>query len=231
MHAAFGKDGWVDDRLRIAIGSDEWNDLVENQLESGALPELHLPDGSVVCQSHVIARWAAAMARENSAHDLYPSDPTKAMLVDEVVAFAHEVLEKAPNGRALGPGESLKEKREAFMNGGFLQKACDLLERRLDAVDSPFFGDVMTIADLCATGLVRMILSGQFDHIPAEWMANGYPKLVAMAEATDASELAQSYYAAIADEPWKAELKVAICILKMMNFALKMVHSVFKMMN
>jgi hypothetical protein len=115
MHAAFGKDGWVDDRLRIAIGSDEWQDLQANQLESGSLPELHLPDGSVVCQSHAasaqalrnavdlkrpfltdclwlqIARWAGAMARENSKYDLYPSDPTKAVLVDEVVAFAHEV--------------------------------------------------------------------------------------------------------------------------------------------
>ena len=54
-----------------------------------------------------------------------------------------------------------------------------------------------------------LVISQNFDHIPAEWIA-GYPKLMAMAEATDASELAQSYYAAIANEPWKAELKAEI---------------------
>ena len=51
---------------------------------------------------------------------------------------------------------------------------------------------------------------GEFDHIPPAWLADNFPGLVAMAEATDASPLVQAYYASIADEPWKAELKAEL---------------------
>ena len=40
-----------------------------------------------------------------------------------------------------------KDARAAFMNGGFLEKACDLLERRLGVTDSPFFADEMVLQD------------------------------------------------------------------------------------
>ena len=146
MFAAFGKDGWEDHRVRGGMAGDEWKEL-QPVLESGSLPELTLPGGEVVCQSHAIARYAGAMSR-GAGHDLYPTDPGQAVLVDEarlppppllppslprftphgphlhavqIVAFAHEVLEKAPRGQGA---------REAFYQGGFLEKAAKLMERK-----------------------------------------------------------------------------------------------------
>ena len=103
---------------------------------------------------------------------------------------------------------------------------------RLALTAGPFFGEKLTIADLCATGLCRMILTGNFDHIPASWLAENFPRLMvnatacstgvalkaftlsqrwlrpqAMAEATDASPLVQAYYEAYADRPYMAEFK------------------------
>ena len=81
MFAAFGKDGWEDHRVRGGMAGDEWKEL-QPVLESGSLPELTLPGGEVVCQSHAIARYAGAMSR-GAGHDLYPVDPGQAVLVDE----------------------------------------------------------------------------------------------------------------------------------------------------
>ena len=144
----------MDDRLRIAIGSDEWKDLQANQLESGSLPELHLPDGSVVCQSHAASAQALRNAvdlkrplfdrllvvadravgrcdgpREQQVRSL-PIRPNeggarrrgrcirpRSVSTEPPVAcdlwsefdrlLAVNRLEKAPNGRGLGPGVSL----------------------------------------------------------------------------------------------------------------------------
>ena len=58
----------------------------------------------------------------------------------------------------------------------------------------------MSIADICATGLVKMILDGDFTHIPPSWMSGNYPRLTAMACAIDTSPLAKGYYAAYPED-------------------------------
>ena len=60
---------------------------------------------------------------------------------------------------------------------------------RLALTAGPFFGEKLTIADLCATGLCRMILTGNFDHIPASWLAENFPRL--MVNATACSRLSR----------------------------------------
>ena len=100
LFAAFGEDGWIDERISqtgepgshpdgVSRGSgDGWRDLTVHR---GALPELTLPDGSTVCQSMAIARWAARMSSESGRAALYPSDATAALRVDEVMTFQEEV--------------------------------------------------------------------------------------------------------------------------------------------
>jgi len=247
LFAAFGEDGWIDERISqtgepgnhpdgVSRGSgDGWRDLTVHR---GALPELTLPDGSTMCQSMAIARWAARMASESGRAALYPSDATAALRVDEVMTFQEEVrrlcwlavtawaiaqtaincpveqlstflaalslindvcLQVMEKAQPTPAPDDVKAFREAFRSqSGFLGKTAAFLERRLEEhSEGPFFaGEEMTIADLCATGLVKMILDGDFTHIPPEWMRDNFPQLTAMAEATDCSPLALAYYAA-----------------------------------
>jgi hypothetical protein len=58
----------------------------------------------------------------------------------------------------------------------------------------------MSIADLCAAGLVKMILDGDFTHILPSWMSDNFPLLTAMAFAVDTSPLARDYYAAYPED-------------------------------
>ena len=99
MFAAFGKHGWIDERIAqtgepgshpdgVSRGPGAWRDLSVNRI---ALPELTLPDGSTVCQSMAIARWAARWATEHGRAALYPSDATEALRVDEIMTFQEEV--------------------------------------------------------------------------------------------------------------------------------------------
>ena len=124
---------------------------------------------------------------------LYPTDATQALRVDEIMTFQEEVMEKAQPNPA---PPDVKAFREAFRSPqGFLGKAAALLELRLKEDDSGpfFFGQTMTVADLCAAGLVKMVLDGDFTHIPAAWMRSNFPRLVAMCAATDGSPLCKAY--------------------------------------
>lgn len=68
----------------------------EKTVYKGAVPELTLSDGSTVCQSMAIARWAARMAGPDV---LYPSDATAALRVDEIMTFQEEVMGKSTCNR------------------------------------------------------------------------------------------------------------------------------------
>merc|ERR1719271_1583485 len=105
---AFGKDGWTDDRLSFA---DFGPKKAAGAFPLGSLPVLTLPDGREICQSMAIAVWAA----KHGEKPLYPSDPTEALLVDEVFQSAFELLGKAPQD----PDQEVKKKkREEFAAGG-----------------------------------------------------------------------------------------------------------------
>ena len=183
LFKAFGKDGWTNAMMQFA----DWP-AAKPATPLGSLPTLQLPDGRVFTQAEVIARWAASKA------GLYPAaDPDAALIVDEASAVATEALSKAPGADT---PEEKKKLREAY-GAGHLKKAMTLLEGRLAAdASGPFvLGNTITYADLVIFGLVQMILDGDFDFIPPEYMAS-YPLLAAHAQAVPASELVTSYTAA-----------------------------------
>ena len=174
--------------------SDGWRELT---VYKGSLPELTLPDGGTVCQSMAIARWAARMA----GAPLYPDAPDAALRVDEIMTFQEEVMEKA---QPVPAPEDVKAFREMFRSPrGFLGRTAAFLESRAkeDSSGPFFFVARITVVDLCATGLVKMITDGEFTHIPPEWMTENFPHLTAMAEATQASQLARDYRAAYGADP------------------------------
>jgi hypothetical protein len=99
MFAAFGRHGWIDERVSqvgkpgshpdgVSRGPGAWRDLSVHRI---ALPELTLPDGSTVCQSMAIARWAARTASESGYATLYPTNATDALRVDEIMTYQEEV--------------------------------------------------------------------------------------------------------------------------------------------
>ena len=183
LFKAFGKDGWNNALMDFA----DWPAAKPNA-PLASLPTLTLPDGRVITQCESIARWAA------SKSGLYPTaDPDAALVVDEASAVAFEALGKAPGADT---PEEKKKVREAY-GAGFLKLAMTLLEGRLAAdASGPFIlGATLTYADLVVFGLVQMILDGEFDFIPPEYMGS-YPLLTAHAQAVTAHELVTSYHAA-----------------------------------
>ena len=166
---SLGKDGWIDERVSLPrfkktpkperLGADRVNaEYVTNNL-----PQLNLPCGTNVTQSHAIARFAAKLQPDPSnvpAHytpDLYPKDAREALLVDETVAAIDQILLLTPKDE---DKETRLKNREAFATSGFLRVGMELLEGRLQQSGGPFLlGSKLTIADL----FVRAPLCDLFD--------------------------------------------------------------------
>eukprot|EP00746_Dinoflagellata_sp_MGD_P007121 gnl/MRDRNA2_/MRDRNA2_114060_c0_seq1.p1 gnl/MRDRNA2_/MRDRNA2_114060_c0~~gnl/MRDRNA2_/MRDRNA2_114060_c0_seq1.p1 ORF type:complete len:206 (+),score=45.56 gnl/MRDRNA2_/MRDRNA2_114060_c0_seq1:74-691(+) len=155
MFKAFGKDGWTDDRFAY----QEWPDK-KPQMPLGFVPILELPGKGVISQTDAITRWAAKKA------GLYPSDEDDALIVDEVCSTIIEVLNKTP-GAGLDAEE--KKKKRLEYAAGFLTTAFKQLETRL-APGPWILGDQFTVADLMLSTLSNMIVTGDFDHVPKEFV-------------------------------------------------------------
>jgi hypothetical protein len=105
---SLGKDGWTDARIslpRFKKAPKPARDpaRVDAEYITKSLPQLNLPCGSRVTQSHAIARFAAklrpaggAPPPEHHVGDLYPADARDALLVDEAVAVVDQILLLTP---------------------------------------------------------------------------------------------------------------------------------------
>jgi len=201
MFNAFGKDGWIDDR----IGQGQWKRLKQAAADSrssgvagspeapclltNSLPELTLSDGATrVSQSHAIARWAARQRNvcgRAGYFDLYPTDAAldAALLVDEAMALVDSTVALAP--KDADKEERLRRRAEYKSATGGLGVAMALFERRLSSSASqsagggPFLlGKELSIADLyLKKPLTDMILEGQFEGVEAEWLGANFPKV------------------------------------------------------
>ena len=80
MFKAFGKDGWIDERLQFPEFKER-----KPTLPLGYLPVLSI-DEEIFTQTEPMVRWAARIS------GLYPIDLKEAMRVDEVCAVAHDCL-------------------------------------------------------------------------------------------------------------------------------------------
>jgi len=176
---------FVDKRLP----GSEWGEAKKDTeaFPMGYMPTLRLDNGKVFSQSRAIARYACKLGGE--AAPLYPSDPEAALAVDEALDMADELLGKCPQDK---DDEKKKELREAYSRDA-MPKYFSLWAKGLADSGGPFFlGEQLTLADLYIAGSTNMITSGNFDHVPAEWV-DSYPSLVAHAAAVGAHPLVVKY--------------------------------------
>lgn len=184
LFKALGKEGWTDER----VSGDDWkaDDFkLKKSTPLGSMPVLYLPDGTTIVQSIAIANWAAKKA------GMYPTDGDKAGLVDMVMLCSEEALSGAP--QAGNSPETLKQRREEFANGA-LRKLMGVMN---DNLKGPFLlGDELCVADLGIYGNVDMIAGGRLDHVPGDYVAKNFPKLVEHYEAVKQHPTLKAYWAA-----------------------------------
>lgn len=177
MFKAFGKDGWVDERIQFS----DWKNMKPNT-PLGSLPILTF-NGHTLTQCDALTRWAGKQA------GLYPSDAMAAFWVDEAMTTAFEALNNTP-GRGLTTEEK-KKAREAYAEG-FLSTALLFLESRVGAM--PFLtGDDLTIGDLTIVMLTDMICLGDFDFVSPSLITDKFPGLAAHRERVKNHELVKDY--------------------------------------
>ena len=162
------------------------------------LPQLNLPCGTKVSQSHAIARYAAALRpAEQPAHfvaDLYPRDASQALVVDEAVAIVDQILLLTPKD---ADEATRAQNRVAYQDTGFLRVGMEILEGRLKESGGPFvLGQQLTIADLYVRApLCDLFELKQFDGVGDEFVAD-FPRVMACGAATLAHPLLEAYHAA-----------------------------------
>ena len=105
---ALGKDGWVDEKISLPRFKKAQPfpipttpmDRIKAEYITNNLPQLILPCGLKISQSHAIARYAAKLGNNNQGNskvfELYPKDPKQALLVDEAIAIIDQMLLLTP---------------------------------------------------------------------------------------------------------------------------------------
>jgi glutathione S-transferase len=204
---ALGKNGWTDARVSLprfkqykqrAQMLETPSDRISAEYITDNLPQLNLPCGLKVSQSHAIARYAGQLAPparalpEHFVRDLYPRDAQQALLVDEAVAVVDQILLLTPKDE---DGDTRSKNREAYHTSGFLRVAMELLEGRLEASGGPFLlGHDISIADLYIRAPLGDLFDlGQFDGIPRSFY-DSFARVKQCAEAVPEHALLKAYH-------------------------------------
>lgn len=205
---SLGKDGWTDHRVSLPRFKKDPNNskptknpdrLIKNEYITNNLPQLDLPCGTRVSQSHAIARYAANLqpkATNLPPHflsNLYPSDnKVDAMIVDEAIAIVDQILLLTPKDIDV---ETRKLRREEYQDTGFLRVGMEVLEGRLARSGGPFLlGDQLTIADLYLRApLCDLFELGQFEGVDSNFY-NAFPRIKACGNAVLEHPLLQAYH-------------------------------------
>lgn len=143
-------------KMRIGKNGENYNEKVP----LGTFPILVFPDGErIISQSTAIARFAGKYS------DLYPQDPLKSILIDEVIDTYNDLSSSLPQSP---DKDKKKELREKFAKEQF-PKYFNFFSKRLDESGGPFIlGENLSIADLVLFSAVDSIKNGMFDYIPFE---------------------------------------------------------------
>lgn len=179
LFKAFGKDGWVDERIEFK----QWA-AMKPTTPLGSLPILTLDEGAVRTQTDALTRWAGKKS------GLYPSNDEDALIVDEVITTSFEALNKTPSSK----DEEEKKRLRQEYSQGFLLKALSLLQDRVTATEDPYVvGGQLSIGDLTIVMLTDMILSGDFDFVPPFLILDGFPSLKTHHDSVMNHELVKEY--------------------------------------
>lgn len=151
------------------------------------VPTLHI-NGVQVTQSDAITRYAGRLA------GLYPEDALQALLCDEVLGALEDINVKL--GATFGlTGDALESARQALVSGP-LPLYLKWLEQQLEQHGGEYLVDQrLTVADLKAFVVLRWLVSGKLDHIPADLLDAQAPKLTAYLQRIAATPAITEYYA------------------------------------
>lgn len=159
------------------VAFKEWGDGVKDSTPGHALPTV-TKNGKTFTQSLALARWAAKKS------DLYPVDADAALVVDECMDHANEILVKFPQSKS---EEEKKQKRQEFA-ATTLKVKFDFLASKIQ--EGPFLlGNKISIADLVIYFFaLEPLRTGFFDYIPSTY-TDAWPKLAALETAVKTSPL------------------------------------------
>lgn len=165
----------------IRLSRDQWLAL-KPSVPFGALPVLE-EDSRKLAQSNAILGYIGR------GHGLYPTDPWQAAAHDALLQSVEDLRIKLPDIKGLSDAEK-KATREAFAAGWLTQWATTVSGQ----VVGPFVaGDKLSVADLKLFVILRSILSGAYDHIPASFL-DRFPKLLALHGAVLAHPAIHAYF-------------------------------------
>jgi len=145
-------------------------------------------NGEIISQSNAISRYVGKMS------NLYPDDPMQALYCDEVLDALEDLNHYIVQTFGL-EGEELKKAREALMEGRLTVfiKGLDVLLAR--GGGNYFAGQSLSIADLKMAAMLKMMRSGNLEHIPADFVDKLSPALAALQERVETDPIVQAYNA------------------------------------
>ena len=155
-------------------------------LRFNAVPSLEI-DGQAFTQSNAMSRYVGKLG------NLYPEDPMQALYCDEVLEALEDVNNYVVQTFGL-QGEELKTARQQLLDGRltvFTKGLSELLKR---GGGQYFAGNQLTVADLKMYCLLKQLLSGSLDHIPAEFVSQQSPELLEYYKQIEQEAVVVVYY-------------------------------------
>lgn len=196
----FDFDGGRGEPVRIALHAAgikfediRWSfpEFGENRqkLRFCAVPSLEI-DGQSFTQSNAMSRYVGKLC------SLYPEDPMQALYCDEVLEALEDLNHYVVQTFGL-KGEELKNARLQLMEGRltvFINGLCELLKR---GGGRYFAANQLTVADLKMFGQLKQLISGNLDHIPADFIQGLAPELVEYFKQIEQEAIIVAYYASL----------------------------------
>jgi glutathione S-transferase len=151
-----------------------------------AVPSLEI-DGQSLTQSNAMSRYVGKLC------NLYPKDPMQALYCDEVLEALEDLNHYVVQTFGL-KDEELINARLQLMEGRltvFIKGLSEVLKR---GGGRYFAAHQLTIADLKMYGQLKLLISGNLDHIPADFVQGLAPELVVYFKQIEQEAIVVAYY-------------------------------------
>lgn len=169
----------------VRLAREAWLEL-KPTTPFGSLPVLEWPGHPALAHS------SAILVLIGRLHDLHPSEPFEAARHEALMGHCEDL--RATVGPALRiADEGEKKKAREALATGYLPTWGGFTERQIG--DGPFLaGAKLSVADLKIYQVVKWLVSGTVDHIPAS-IFEPFPKLTRLYEAVRDDARVRSWYA------------------------------------
>jgi glutathione S-transferase len=145
-------------------------------------------DGVPVTQSNAMCQYAGKLA------GMYPVDALQALYCDEVLGAVEDMSHHMVRTFGL-EGEALKSARKELAEGWFTVYTTGL-GKLLERGGGKYFADnKLTVADLKVHVMLRMIIAGNLDHIPEDFVEKLAPNLAEHSKRIANEPQVLAYYA------------------------------------